>query len=70
MSEATSLVSISMKQLNDSNYPEWAIRMEAILVQEGLWLLVNPTAEEKDNCTHSAKIIQPALAVFDVFGCL
>ena len=51
MSEATSLVSILMKQLNNSNYPEWAIRMEAILVQESLWSLVNPTSEEKDNCT-------------------
>jgi Domain of unknown function (DUF4219) len=51
MSEATtSLVSILMKRLNDSNYPEWAIRMEAILVREGLWSLVKPTAEEKDKC--------------------
>jgi Domain of unknown function (DUF4219) len=49
MSEATtSLGSILMKQLSDSNYLEWAIRMEAILVQEGLWSLVKPTAEEKD----------------------
>jgi hypothetical protein len=51
MSEATtSLRSILMKRLNNSNYPEWAIRMEAILVREGLWSLVKPTAEEKDKC--------------------
>ena len=25
--------------------------MKDISVQEGLWSLVNPTAEEKDNCT-------------------
>jgi hypothetical protein len=49
MSEATtSLGLISMKRLNNSNYLEWAIRMEAILVWEGLWSLVKPTAEEKD----------------------
>ena len=40
-----------MKRLNDSNYPEWAIRMEAILVRESLWSLVKPTAEEKDKRT-------------------
>ena len=51
MSETTSLGSISMKRLNDSNYPEWAIRMEAILVRESLWSLVKPTAEEKDKRT-------------------
>ena len=51
MSGATSLVSISMTRLNDSNYPEWAIRMEAVLVREGLWSLVKPTAEEKDKRT-------------------
>jgi Domain of unknown function (DUF4219) len=51
MSEATtSLGSILIKQLNNSNYLEWAIRMEAILVREGLWSLVKPTAEEKDKC--------------------
>lgn len=48
MSETTSLGSILLKWLNNSDYPEWAIRIEAILVQEGLWSLVKPTAEEKD----------------------
>ena len=31
---------IPVTQLNDSNYPEWAIRMEAILVREDLWPMV------------------------------
>ena len=33
-------ISIPVTQLNDSNYPEWTIRMEAILVQEDLWPMV------------------------------
>ena len=32
--------SISISRLNDSNYAEWAIRMEAILVRYDLWSMV------------------------------
>lgn len=32
---------IRFSRLNDSNYAEWAIRMEAILIKKGLWSLVN-----------------------------
>ena len=57
-------ISIPVTQLNDSNYPEWAIRMEAILVQEDLWPMVEisvntegktvqetAVAKEKAKCT-------------------
>ena len=39
--------SISISQLNDSNYAEWAIRMEAILVRYDLWLMVEIFVESE-----------------------
>ena len=38
--ESTISESISVSRLNDSNYAEWAIRMEAILIRYDLWSMV------------------------------
>ena len=45
--------------LNDSNYAEWAVRMQAILVRRGLWSqIVNIVVDEtgKDATTVAAEI--------------
>jgi hypothetical protein len=45
---------IRFRQLNDSNYVEWVLRMEAALIRRSLWSVVNvevPDAEEKDEET-------------------
>jgi len=41
-------------RLNDANYAEWALRMEAVLIRKGLWLVVDvivPNADAKDDDT-------------------
>jgi hypothetical protein len=32
-------------RLNDTNYPEWALRMEAELIRKGLWAVVEITVD-------------------------
>ena len=51
--------SIRISHLNDSNYPEWAIRMQAILIRRSLWTgITNIIVDEaeKDEETVAAEI--------------
>ena len=50
---------VHFARLNNSNYAEWAVRMQAILVRHGLWsqivnIVVNETG--KDAATVAAEI--------------
>ena len=50
---------VRFARLNDSNYAEWAVRMQAILVRCGLWSqIVNIVVDEtgKDATTVAAEI--------------
>jgi hypothetical protein len=50
--------SISFPRLNDSNYAEWAVRMEAILIRKGLWSMIETVVETegKDAATIMAEL--------------
>ena len=52
------LESISFSHLNDSNYAEWAVRMEAILVRKGLWSMIEIVVdvEGKDAATIATEL--------------
>jgi hypothetical protein len=39
-------ISVRVPNLNDSNYAEWSVRMEAILIRRGLWSLVKINISE------------------------
>ena len=57
MSENTS--HLGFEKLNDSNYVEWAIRMEAELVRAGLWSMVEVQLDKidgKDAATIAAEL--------------
>ncbi|KAG6825986.1 hypothetical protein H0H92_001614, partial [Tricholoma furcatifolium] len=45
---AIDLTSTRFANLNDSNYAEWVIRMEAILVRRGLWSVINLEVDKVD----------------------
>ena len=50
---------LGFEKLNDTNYIEWSIRMEAELVRAGLWLMVEiqlDNIDGKDAATISAKL--------------
>jgi hypothetical protein len=50
---------VRFSRLNDSNYAEWAVRMQAILVRRGLWSqIVNIVVDEtgKDAATVAAEV--------------
>jgi hypothetical protein len=39
--------SARFQRLNDTNYAEWSLRMEAVLIRGGLWGLVNPEIDQQ-----------------------
>jgi hypothetical protein len=59
---ATSESTVRFARLNNTNYPEWCLRMEAVLVRAGLWNMIKPTVDtlasdgkEKDASTIAAE---------------
>ena len=42
MSTESSGTSARFQRLNDTNYAEWSLRMEAILIRGGLWGMIKP----------------------------
>src|SRR6202023_24965 len=49
---------IRLARLNDSNYAEWAVRMEAILVKKGLWSVVRVMVDEKGKTASTIAVEQ------------
>ena len=49
---------IHFARLNDSNYTQWAVHMEAVLIRRGLWSMVSITVDKagKDATTIAAEI--------------
>ena len=39
--------STRFQHLNDTNYAEWSLRMEAILVRRGFWVMINPAIDQQ-----------------------
>ena len=54
----TDTETIRFSRLNDSNYPEWVVRMEATLVKRGLWPVISITVDPngKDASTIAAEL--------------
>jgi hypothetical protein len=42
-------------KLNDTNYAQWSIMMEAELTRKGLWMNIVEVVVEKDGKTHQEK---------------
>ena len=40
-------LSLLMQRLNDTNYAEWSLRMEAILIRGGLWGMIKPEIDQR-----------------------
>lgn len=56
-SETTS--SVRFERLNNTNYAEWRLRMEAVLIRTGLWTMIEPTVDilTKDGAEKDASTI-------------
>ena len=47
MSTESSGTSARFQRLNDTNYAEWSLRMEAILIRGGLWGMIKPEIDQR-----------------------
>ena len=47
MSTESSGTSARFQQLNDTNYAEWSLRMEAILIRGSLWGMIKPEIDQR-----------------------
>ena len=58
---------IRFARLNDSNYAEWAIRMEAVLIKKGLWSLVHfeidPTGKDAETVVAEYEKLKKARSI-------
>jgi len=55
--------SARFQRLNDTNYAEWSLRMEAVLIRAGLWGMIHPEIDplkedktEKDASTIASEL--------------
>jgi hypothetical protein len=56
---------VRFPNLNDSNYAKWSVRMEAILIQRGLWSIIKILISGVDTNGGGVKTVSMIVAELD-----